>query len=344
MGGNLDRCRAPVTRISAAAVCDTATVLHLQLRVPGSLTARVVDLLTADDTVTNLAVIEDGYTKPPGTMVLADVAREAANPVVAALRDLDLHHHGSIMLSEPETILSDAASRAEQVAPGDPDDAIVWDIVENRVRRDSGLTWAYCVFLVLATLIAGAGRLLDQTILIIGAMVVGPEFSPVAAICLGLARPRTSLIPRALGTLLGGFAIAVAAAAPLWALAHAVGLATASDAASGPETDFIVQPDIWSFLIALLAGIAGVTALTTSKSGPLVGVFISVTTVPAVGTLALCLGVGVWSEIPGALAQLTVNLVGLVLSGTLTLLVQRAVWSRVNRSSRLARLRPTRTP
>ena len=57
-------------------------------------------------------------------------------------------------------------------------------------------------------------------------------------------------------------------------------------------------------------------ALTTSKSGPLVGVFISVTTVPAVGTLALCLGVGVWSEIPGALAQLGVNLAGMVLAGT----------------------------
>jgi hypothetical protein len=55
--------------------------------------------------------------------------------------------------------------------------------------------------------------------------------------------------------------------------------------------------------------------------------------VPAVGTLALCLGVGVWSEIPAALTQLLVNLLGLVLSGTLTFLVQRAVWSRVDRSS-----------
>ena len=103
--------------------------------------------------------------------------------------------------------------------------------------------------------------------------------------------------------------------------------------------DFIVQPDIWSFLIALLAGVAGVLALTTSKSGPLVGVFISVTTVPAVGTLALCIGVGVWSEIPGALAQLGVNLLGLVLAGTVTLRVQRAVGGRVNGAARLAGFR-----
>jgi uncharacterized hydrophobic protein (TIGR00271 family) len=311
-------------------------VLHLQLRVPPDLTGRVLDLLTGDETVTNVAVVPDGYRKPAGSLVVADVAREGANPVVAALRALDLHHEGSIMVSEPTMLLSDAATSAEKAAPGLPDDGIVWDLVENRVRSESRLSWVYVAFLTLATLIAGAGRLLDQPILIIGAMVVGPEFSPVAAICVGLARPRPSLLPQALVTLFGGFAIAIALATPLWALAHVVGLAGRVDASTGSLTEFIVQPDIWSFLIALLAGVAGVLALTTSKSGTLVGVFISVTTVPAVGTIALCLGVGVWSEIPSALVQLGLNLVGLVLAGTLTLLVQRLVWHRVNGSSRLA--------
>lgn len=311
-------------------------MLHLQLRVPAPLTDRVVGLLSGDPTVTNVAVFPDGYAKPPGALVIADVAREGANPVVAALRALDLHHDGSIMISEAGTILSDAAVHAEKAAPGIPDDGIVWDVVENRVRTESVMSWAFVAFLTLATLIAGAGRLLDQPILIIGAMVVGPEFSPVAAICLALARPRLVILPQALTTLFGGFAIAIAVAAPLWFLARVVGLASGADAATGPQTDFIVSPDIWSFLIALLAGVAGVLALTTSKSGPLVGVFISVTTVPAVGTIALCIGVGVWSEIPGALAQLGLNLCGMVLAGTLTLLVERAVWSRVSPSSRLA--------
>jgi uncharacterized hydrophobic protein (TIGR00271 family) len=314
-------------------------VLHLQLRVPVALADQVVELLCDDETVTNVAVVEGGYAKPPGTLVVADVAREGANPVVAALRSLGLHHEGSIMISEPATLLSDAAEDAERAAPGIPDDGIVWDIVENRVRKESVLSWAFLSFLTLATLIAGSGRLLDQPILIIGAMVVGPEFSPVAAICVAVARPRPAILPRALTTLFGGFAIAILVSAPLWMVAHAVGLASRADAATGPQTDFIVQPDIWSFLIALLAGVAGVLALTTSKSGPLVGVFISVTTVPAVGTIALCIGVGVWAEIPGALTQLGLNLVGMVLSGSVTLLVQRAVWSRVNSTSRLAGFR-----
>lgn len=309
-------------------------MLHLQLRVPSDLTEQVVELLTSDDTVTNVAAFPGSYLKPRGCLVIADVAREGANPVVAALHALDLHHHGSIMLTEPATILSDEAERAERAAPGTPDDGIVWDVVEDRVRKESRLSWAFFAFLALATLIAGAGRLLDQPILIIGAMVVGPEFSPIAAICVALARPRFSILPQALVTLGVGFGGSVALATPLWFVAHLLGLADRRNAATGPLTDFIVQPDIWSFLIALLAGVAGVLALTTSKSGTLVGVFISVTTVPAVGTLALCLGIGLWSEIPSALAQLGINLVAIVLAGTLTLLVQRLIWSRVNSSSR----------
>ncbi|RYU15703.1 DUF389 domain-containing protein [Nocardioides iriomotensis] len=309
-------------------------MLHLQLRVPDGRLDRVVALLTGDDTVTNVAVFPDGYRKPPGALVLADVAREGANPVVAALRALDLHHDGSIMLSEPGTLFSDATAAAEEAAPGEPDDGIVWDIVENRVRKDSRLTWSYLSFLVLATLIAGAGRLLDQPILIVGAMVVGPEFSPVAAICLALARPRLALLPAAVRTLVLGFAIAIAIATPLWWIGYVSGLVSAQDAATGELTEFIIKPDAWSFVIALLAGIAGVLSLTASKSGPLVGVFISVTTVPAVGTIALCLGTGVWSEVGGAAVQLGVNVLGMLVAGTATLWVQRAVWSRVHRGAR----------
>lgn len=314
-------------------------MLHLELRVPDDRTQEVLDLLRHDDTVTNVAVIDACFTKPAGTLVLADVAREGANPVIAALRQMGLHHGGSIMMTEPETVLSDDATRAERAAPGDPDDGIVWDVVENRVRRDSELSVSFVVFLTLATLIAGVGRLLDQPILIIGAMVVGPEFSPVAAICVGLARPDLSLVPQGLKTLVVGFGAAVLVATPLWALAHLLGQASQTAASTGPDTNFIVHPDTWSLVVALLAGTAGVLALTTAKSGTLVGVFISVTTVPAVGTLALCIGTGVWSEIAGSLVQLGTNLVGLVVAGTATLLVQKLIWSRVDSSSRVVALR-----
>ena len=100
----------------------------------------------------------------------------------------------------------------------------------------------------------------------------------------------------ALRTLVLGYLIAVAAAVPFWFLVHVTGNSTIREASSGALTEFIVHPDGWSLVIALLAGVAGVLSLTSDKSGPLVGVFISVTTVPAAGTIALCIGTGVWHE------------------------------------------------
>jgi uncharacterized hydrophobic protein (TIGR00271 family) len=313
-------------------------MIHMQLRVPTHLSGEVVGLLEDDEGVTNVAVFEDAFCKPEGCLVIADVAREGAHGITARLRELGLHRDGSIMLSEPGTLLSDAAEAAEEAAPGHPDAGLVWDAVEDRVRRESSMSFAYFAFLTLAVLIAGAGRLLDQPILIVGAMVVGPEFSPVAAICVALARPRLSLLPKAVRTLVVGYAVAIGAAVPFWFVVHLTGNATFKDVSTGALTEFIVRPDGWSFIIALLAGVAGTLSLTSAKSGPLVGVFISVTTVPAAGTAALCIGTQVWAEVLPAFIQLGVNTAGLVLAGTLTLLAQRVYWAhKGGRSAQLFR-------
>ena len=56
-----------------------------------------------------------------------------------------------------------------------------------------------------------------------------------------------------------------------------------------PLTSFISRPDAFSFIVAFLAGIAGILSLTAAKSGALIGVLISVTTVPAAGSTAVAL-------------------------------------------------------
>lgn len=307
----------------------TDAVLHLRLRVPDDLTDQVVELLHGDETVTNVAVVRGGFSQPKGCLVLADVARENATDVIQQLRGLDLQHRGSISIDEIDTILSDEAARVEDVAPGAPDDGVVWVSVEQRLREDSRLSWAFIAFMTLAALIAGAGRITDQPILIVGAMVVGPEFSPIAAICFALAHPRLGMLPQAVRSLVTGFVVAAGIATVVWSVAYHLGAFTRDQASTGELTDFIVRPDGWSFAVACLAGIAGTLSLTTAKSGPLVGVFISVTTIPAVGTFAVCLACGVWGEAASALAQLGLNLLGMMIAGTTTLMVQRLVWRRI---------------
>lgn len=74
--------------------------------------------------------------------------------------------------------MSQAARRAEQAAVGSPADAVVRETVEFKTSESADLSFSFLVFMVLARMIAALGILQDSQILIIGAMVVGPEFGP----------------------------------------------------------------------------------------------------------------------------------------------------------------------
>jgi uncharacterized membrane protein len=98
--------------------------------------------------------------------------------------------------------------------------------------------------------------------------------------------------------------------------------------ASRPETDFIWHPDQWSFIVAFIAGAAGALAMSVDKASTMVGVFISVTTIPAAGNLALGLAFWTRHEILGSAAQLTLNLSSMIVAGFLVLSYQRLFWTR----------------
>jgi uncharacterized membrane protein len=80
-------------------------------------------------------------------------------------------------------------------------------------------------------------------------------------------------------------------------------------------------------VVAFAAGIAGMLALETRASAA-VGVAISVTTIPASAYLGVASGVGEVDKAAGALAVLGINVGMLLVGGSLTLLVQRAVGAR----------------
>jgi uncharacterized membrane protein len=75
--------------------------------------------------------------------------------------------------------------------------------------------------------------------------------------------------------------------------------------------------------------------LTAAKSGALIGVLISVTTIPAAANVGVATAYADWSELGGALAQLALNLACIVVAGTTTLALQRLAFRR--RLGRLAR-------
>ncbi len=309
----------------------TDDVLSLRVSVPAGLTDDVLEVLRAAEGVSGLAVARGTSLLPVGDVVMADVAREGTNAVVDALRDLGVHEEGTIRVQPVDTWISRPAYRAEKEAPGASADAVVWAEVAHRAYAESELNWTYLSFMTLATLIAGVAIVQDSPILVVAAMVLGPEFGPIAAIGLSLVRRRVHLLRFATRTLVLGFAAGIVVTVLLGLVARAVGWLSYSELVRGrTQTAFIDHPDHWNLVVAVIAAAAGVLSLTSGRTSNLAGVFISVTTVPAAGNIALGVAVGAWGEVGRSAAQLGINVAGMAVAGWLTLLLQRALWSRVS--------------
>jgi uncharacterized hydrophobic protein (TIGR00271 family) len=208
---------------------------------------------------------------------------------------------------------------------------VVWADVTQRAYEESELSVAYLTFITLATLIASIGIVLDSQILLIGAMVLGPEFGAIAALGVALVRRRPQLLRHALRTLAIGFVVAIAVTTTVALAGRLLGWIGPEDILGvRPGTGFIYQPDRWSFVVALIAGAAGVLSLTSGRAGGLVGVFISVTTIPAAGNIALGIALGNGGEVRGSLLQLVINITGMAAAGWATLALQQVGWRRVS--------------
>ena len=206
----------------------------------------------------------------------------------------------------------------------------VWAMVEGTIRAGAAYPPSFYVLLVAAGLIAAVGILTNSQILVVAAMVVGPEYSAIIAAALGCSKRDWPLVGESLTALSRGFLAAVVASF-LFALAiRAAGVAPAAfrDGVR-PVAELINSPNMYSVIVAVLAGLVGVVSLTESRANALIGVFISVTTIPAAASLGLSVAFSSWRDAAGSLYQLLLNVLILVAVGAAGLSAQRGIWHRL---------------
>ncbi|MEV6182239.1 DUF389 domain-containing protein [Streptomyces sp. NPDC052015] len=308
-------------------------MLHLRLITPAGQTDDVVRLIENTVGTAHLVVMPGAARDPAGDVVLCDVAREAGDELLNALQELGLDKSGSIAVENVDLSLSLRADEAQEEAPGEGADAVLWEHLTDASHEESTLSVTYLAFITLATMIAACGVVLDNAILIVGAMAVGPEFGPLTGVCTSIVRRAPRLALRSLIALLTGFAVAMAVTVGFSLFMDAIGLFSEEQLEGDrPQTGFVYAPDAFSFIVAVLAGVAGTLSLTSAKSGAMVGVAISVTTVPAAANAAVALSYGDTRQTWGSTEQLLLNLLGIMLAGTLTLLAQKWFWARQRRS------------
>jgi hypothetical protein len=90
-------------------------MVHLRVVAPAEKTDRVHGLLCATRSAINVIRVPGASTNPTGDLIRCDVARV----IISELRDLGLHHEGSIALSATDAV-SDFAVAAEKYARARP--------------------------------------------------------------------------------------------------------------------------------------------------------------------------------------------------------------------------------
>jgi uncharacterized hydrophobic protein (TIGR00271 family) len=318
-------------------------MLHLRIITPPDLTATVLEELAEDPGVTHITVDRGVATEPPGDLVSCDVVRASVNPLLRRLRSAGVTERGGITMTEPEAVISAAADRAQAQILTPEIDTIVWEEVAARTSDDSTFSVSFGLLMVLAGIIAAIAVLTNNSVLVVGAMIVSPDYGPMAALSVAVVNRAWPPAWRSFRALALGFPLAALAALLLTLAGRGLDRIPAPYlAGQRPLTGLLIGANLGAFVVAFVAGAAGIIALGRAKSGAVVGVLVSITTIPAAANIGVALAMGDPSEAAKSLSILLVNLVGLLAGGVVTLLGTR-VWARRIEAGR-ALFRPKRGP
>lgn len=173
---------------------------------------------------------------------------------------------------------------------------------------------AYWTMLTLSAVIASAGVLSDSTATVIGAMIIAPLSTPIMGFALGLATGRLHGGLRSSVQFTGLGALLVIAVGVLFSLV----LPGTYNLTANEQIAGRTSPGLLDLIAAIATGFAGAIALARRDvAAVLPGVAISISLVPPLAVVGVCLGEGSWGLALGALTLFISNLLALVLAGTL---------------------------
>lgn len=305
-------------------------MIHIRAVSPPDLTDEVVGLLADDPRVLNLIVQRDAARRPDGDAVACDVLAGAANDVLHRLLEVHLDQRGTLVIEPVDMAFPGRASVEGRRELGPLSRAPVWEQVEARIRSGGRYPPSFYLYLVVAGLIGSVGIVTNSQILIVAAMVVGPEYGAIVSVALGIDRCHRAVVRSGLAALGTGFLLTIVVTFLFALLIRGFGLQSdAFDLGLRPVSNLINTPNFFSVAVATLAGIVGIVSLTEARSSALLGVFISVTTIPAAADIAVSTAFTSWSDVRGSAIQLVVNILVLIVVGTAALKAQRAIWRRV---------------
>jgi uncharacterized hydrophobic protein (TIGR00271 family) len=301
---------------------------HIRVSNPGGSTDRILEVLGSSSGAVNVTVLAGSARFPDGDVVECDLTPEVAHDVISDLKGLGPRQRGTITVDRTDTAVIRAHREMIRPMVSDREIAPVWEVVDATIRSNAVYPVSFFLLLLAAGLLAAVGILTNSQILIVAAMVVGPEYSAIQGAALGITERNPRPVKRGLAALAVGFTLAVVAVFVFsLVIRHTVGAPRDYELGFVPVADLISRPDLYSVVVAVIAGVVGVVSVLQARASALIGVFISVTTIPAAADMGVSAAFGRWEETAGATEQLLLNVVILLVVGVVALVLQRRFWA-----------------
>ena len=292
-------------------------MLHLRLSVSEHDEPRVEAALEDLKGVERLA--RGNAVKEGEVLLSADVDRRAADVVVDVLATLGVTEDDFVLLRQ-EVVAP--ATATEREGAGGSLRSFSWLEVLGEARAYSRPLGRYLIQMAAAGVVAAIGVITKNPILIVGGMAISPDLLPICSTCVGIVLRRGQLAVSAFSTLLLGLVLMILLAIGLGAAVVLLNWVPDSFQIGKGGMQTLGTLHYSTVGVALVAGTVAILSFET-RAAAAVGVAISVATVPASVYAGVAIGVGEGDQAGEALLTLAVNVVLLILAGTLTLMLQR---------------------
>lgn len=179
-------------------------------------------------------------------------------------------------------------------------------IVIQEIAESSEPGVRFYILVVVSTMIAGFGLIMNSTAVIIGAMLVAPLMMPIFGMALALIRSDAYLLGRAARAEIAGVVAAILMGIVLGKIYPAL----------EPTAEMLTRtkPQLFDLFVAVFSGFAGAYALVDEKISPaLPGVAIATAIVPPLANTGLCFSVGAYAGGVGSFLLFFSNFLSILL-------------------------------
>lgn len=187
----------------------------------------------------------------------------------------------------------------------------------ERVQSSSEWNFDFTALMILSTLIASLGLLLNSGAVIIGAMLVAPLMTPIVGSGLAIVQGNSLLFRRAIRSVLQGFALALLMAVLVGLTARLFG-----DTSAWPNSEMLGRdsPDVLDLLVAFISGLVAAYAMgRPGLTSALPGVAIAAALIPPIATAGMSAAWGDFRLASGALLLFFTNIVAIALATSVSL-------------------------